>query len=223
MGGWWVADTWQTSPVLTIAWAAWVIVSITLHELAHGWAAIRRGDRTPIELGRMTFNPLVHMGTMSLIAFAVIGIAWGSMPVNPSRLRGRYAEAFVAAAGPAVNLVLAIGCIVLLASWELVRSSSVGASIPDHIGVNMATVFWAGALLNIVLLMFNLIPVPPLDGSRILADFVPSYGRMFEGPQGQYVGLGLFMLMFLFGFDVMWSASAWLVNSAVTALLMPFA
>ncbi len=223
MDGWWVADTWQKSPVLTIAWAAWVIVSITLHELAHGWAAIRRGDRTPIELGRMTFNPIVHMGTMSLIAFAVIGIAWGSMPVNPSRLRGRYAEAFVAAAGPAVNLVLAIGCILLLAAWELVTNSNAGASIPPHIGANLATVFWAGALLNIVLLMFNLIPVPPLDGSRILADFVPSYGRMFDGPQGQYVGLGLFMLMFFFGFDVMWSASAWVVNSAVAVLLLPFA
>ena len=106
--GWWVADFLRAfGPAFVIAWAFWIIFSICLHELSHGWAAIALGDRTPIESGHMTFNPLVHMGGMSLVAFALIGIAWGAMPINPARLRGRYAEALVALAGPAMNLVLA--------------------------------------------------------------------------------------------------------------------
>ena len=80
--GWWVTDALSVSPVLLISWVVWVIGSIVLHELAHGWAAISRGDRTPIERGHMTWNPLIHMGGMSLLVFAVVGIAWGMMPVN---------------------------------------------------------------------------------------------------------------------------------------------
>ncbi len=97
--GWWAAQLWQTSPVLLISWVFWVIASITLHELGHAWAAIRLGDDTPIHTRHMTVNPIVHMGPMSLIAFALLGFAWGSMPINPSRLRGTHAHAIVAAAG----------------------------------------------------------------------------------------------------------------------------
>ncbi|VAX40844.1 hypothetical protein MNBD_PLANCTO03-1356, partial [hydrothermal vent metagenome] len=86
-GGWWVEVYWQQDKVLLVSWVFWLFVSIVLHELAHGFAAIRCGDRTPIELGHMTPNPLVHMGPASLIAFALFGLAWGSMPVNPSRFR----------------------------------------------------------------------------------------------------------------------------------------
>ncbi len=222
MSGWWVADFWERSPVLMISWAAWVIISITLHELAHGWAAIRRGDRTPIELGRMTYNPLVHMGGMSLLAFALIGIAWGSMPVNPSRLRGRHAEAYVAAAGPAMNLLIAMACVVLFAGWNVLIASPMGASIPDHVRGNVQDVFWAGALLNVVLILFNLIPIPPLDGSRIVADFSPGYARLFDGPQGQYLGLGLFIAMWLFGFGMLFTLAATIVRSAVAVLMLPF-
>jgi hypothetical protein len=96
----------------------WVIGSIVLHELAHGWAAIRLGDTTPRDLGHMTWNPLVHMGGFSLVVFAVIGIAWGMMPVDPSRLRGRYGDALVALAGPAMNIVLAaVSFAVWLVLW----------------------------------------------------------------------------------------------------------
>lgn len=222
MHGWWVSDLWSISPVLMIAWAGWVIVSITLHELSHGWAAISRGDRTPIEMGHMTFNPVVHMGSMSLIAFALLGIAWGMMPVNPSRMRGRYSDAFVAAAGPAMNVALAILNIVLLVAWSVAVHSSLGSSIPAHIQDNAMMVFRAGALLNVVLVLFNLLPIPPLDGSRIAANFFPSYARLFEGPQGQYVGLGLFVVMWLFGFSALFGAAAWTVDTCTTILLIPF-
>jgi hypothetical protein len=84
-GGWGFAELWEMRPMLAVAWAVWVIASVCLHELSHGVAAIKLGDNTPIYTGHMTWNPLVHMGRMSLIMFALVGLAWGMMPVTPSR------------------------------------------------------------------------------------------------------------------------------------------
>src|SRR5262245_39838763 len=103
---WWVADAWNAGPIHLLAWVFWVIFSIVLHELAHGWTAIRCGDRTPIETGHMTWNPVVHMGQASLVMFALVGIAWGAMPINPANFRGRYDNARVALAGPSMNVLL---------------------------------------------------------------------------------------------------------------------
>lgn len=175
--GWWFAETLARDPALLISWIVWVIGSIVLHELAHGWAAIRLGDNTPIETGHMTWNPLVHMGGMSLIVFALVGIAWGAMPVNPNRFRGRHADALVAAAGPAMNLSLAAICILAGGLWEA-YASGVGSPLFENFG----TFFFAGAFLNIILAAFNLLPVPPLDGSRILASFHNGYARLASDP-----------------------------------------
>ena len=88
MNNWWVHQQYYEGGIsLVVGWAFWVILSITLHELAHGWAALRQGDTTPRDTGHMTWDPLVHMGGMSLIMFALIGIAWGVMPTDPSRYR----------------------------------------------------------------------------------------------------------------------------------------
>jgi len=84
-----------------------IIFSICFHELAHGLVAVWLGDDTPIEEGRLTLSPFVHMGLFSLICLLVAGIAWGAMPVNENRLRGRYGVALVAIAGPATNVLLA--------------------------------------------------------------------------------------------------------------------
>jgi Zn-dependent protease len=114
-----VSDLYQENPVALASWVFWVIASIVLHELGHGIAAIRSGDRTPIDTGHMTWNPLVHMGPISLLCFAILGFCWGAMPVDPSRFRGRYDEAKVAAAGPCMNFGLAITCAVLYAVWHI--------------------------------------------------------------------------------------------------------
>lgn len=108
---------WEESPAVLVSWVFWVIVSIVLHELGHGFTAIRAGDRTPIELGHMTPNPIVHMGRSSLIAFALFGFAWGAMPVNPSKFRGPYDRLKVSGAGPAVNVGLAVVCGLACGVW----------------------------------------------------------------------------------------------------------
>lgn len=160
-----------------------VIVSICLHELAHGFAAIALGDNTPEERGHITMNPLVHMGPIALIMLAVIGISWGAMPVDRTRLRGRYAEAIVAAAGPATNLVLALIGMTILGLWY--RFGTVDTS--NHMVDNATMLLRVMGMFNLVLFALNLMPVPPLDGSRILGNFVPAYERWIEDPTMQGV------------------------------------
>lgn len=198
LGSWWVSNVLNmpNGTVILVSWVVLVIGSIVLHELAHGWAAISRGDRTPIETGHMTWNPIVHMGQTSLILFLLFGIAFGAMPVNPSRFRGRHARAFVAAAGPAMNVVLAGVCIVL---GGIVVGF--GHQIGDPLAGNLVAFFRIGAMLNIVLCIFNLVPIPPLDGSRIVADFSPEYDNLWQSENAQWVAMGLFLLVFLFGGD----------------------
>lgn len=190
---WWAAQLWQESPVLLVSWVFWVIFSITLHELAHGWTAIRHGDDTPIHTGHMTVNPIVHMGPMSLVAFALLGIAWGAMPVDPSRLKGRHAGALVAAAGPAMNAGLAVICIVLGACVvELLPRADASADTVSR----LVQFFAAGSVLNILLCLFNLVPIPPLDGSRILATYSRRYVEFATSSAGQGVMFIAFALMF---------------------------
>lgn len=200
--GWWVAKWYEAAgPFVIVAWVVIVLGSITLHELAHGWAAIWRGDRTPIESGHMTWNPVVHMGLPSLIVFALVGIAWGLMPVNPSRFRGRYDDALVAIAGPVMNLFLGALCIVLGAAWVAVAGgyASPALAVPDKAYADVQTFFRLGAALNVTLAVFNMLPAPPLDGSRILATFWPRYRDVIDGPNGQNIALFSLIVLLYFG------------------------
>src|SRR4051812_20537723 len=120
----------QRDPRYFFAVVITVVVSITIHELAHGVVAVWRGDRTPIDQGHMTLNPAVHMGAFSVIALLVAGIAWGAMPISPSRLRGRYAEAMVAVAGPVSNLLLAMLSLTALGIWFPVGQDTLTPGTP---------------------------------------------------------------------------------------------
>lgn len=179
------------------------IVSITLHELAHGWAAIWQGDRTPIELGHMTLNPIVHMGWFSIILLLTAGLAFGLMPVTPSRFRSRYGDALVSAAGPAMNLLIAIVVLTALGLWR--RGAGEWTGEPGF-EENMGQFLWMAGYTNVVAVMLNLVPIPPLDGSRILADFWPRYRGWVQSVQDPRMFLGallaLFYLPYLLGFSL---------------------
>lgn len=181
---------WNDDPAFVISWLVWIVVSITLHELAHGWAAIRRGDDTPIHTGHMTWNPIVHMGWPSVIMLALVGIAWGQMPVNPSRFKGRHADAAVAAAGPAMNFGLAVGNVLAAALW-----CGYAQGIADPLWSNFATFFFVGASANAALMVLNLVPIPPLDGSRIVASFSPGYRRALMHPQAGVISIVAFLVL----------------------------
>jgi Zn-dependent protease len=190
--GWWIAEFARAGAyVELVSWIFWVLASITLHELAHAWAAIWQGDDTPIRVGRMAANPIVQMGRISLIVFAVCGIAWGLMPVNPTRFRdGRRGDVYVAVAGPLMNLAIAAAALVLLWSWQDLGPQGTA------LAVNVRTFLYLGLVLNLILAVFNLLPVPPLDGSRILAGISRRFEGWYNHPQAAIIGTFIFLAIF---------------------------
>jgi Zn-dependent protease len=186
----------------------WVIGSIVLHELAHGWAALCQGDQTPRELDRMTINPWVHMGPFALLMFALVGITWGMMPTDPSRYRwGRRGRIVVSAAGPAMNLLLAAVALTILGVWRGLSSN------PPEQAVQF---LFVGGYLNIALAMLNLLPVPPLDGSGILAGISRRWYSWSQNPQvALYSMLILMALFFMAGLgSALFGSSLLLANAA---------
>ncbi|MBC8203646.1 MAG: site-2 protease family protein [Planctomycetes bacterium] len=189
-GGWWVHDLWNAGRATElVAWIFWVLASISLHELAHGWAAMWEGDDTPQKTGHMTANPVVHMGVPSIVVFMIIGIAWGMMPVNPYRFRhGKWGRIFVSAAGPLMNLVLAF--------LTLTAAGIISASMDQtETSVQIIVFLMMGGFLNFVLFAFNLLPIPPLDGSTILANLFPAVARLYAKPQSAMIGLFLMLML----------------------------
>ena len=116
-----------------------VIISIVLHELAHGWAAIWQGDDTPRQMGHMTADPMVHMGGFSILMLVLVGMAFGLMPVNPRNFRSRYGDALVSAAGPAMNFLLAFIALTALVVW--VKASGDAAEGPAKNGQFFLQIF----------------------------------------------------------------------------------
>lgn len=200
MGRWWLSDAWQADPVRALSWIAWVIVSITLHELGHGFMALRCGDATPRALNRITLNPFVHIPRNAWFMFALFGFTWGFMPVSPSNFRRRYDDARVSAAGPAVNLGLFVLCAFACALWVAKGSGLVA----DHVFQNVGTFFLVGSFINLMGFVFNLIPIPPLDGWHILSDFSPPFRRLWTGQNGTMIGLIAFALLFFVGGGRIW-------------------
>lgn len=173
----------RTIPLRIIA----ILIAVTVHEYAHAWMADRLGDPTPRMRGRLSLNPLVHLDIMGTLLLLIAGFGWAKpVEVNPRYFTDwRRGMLIVAAAGPLSNVTLAF-LIGLLFQFGLVDPS-----------------MWVGRLalftiyLNLVLAIFNLLPVPPLDGSKILSGILPPaqavvYDRL--APYGPLVLLALILL-----------------------------
>jgi len=159
-------------------WALPVLVAVVFHEVAHGWVACKLGDPTAARLGRLTLNPLAHIDIFGSILVPLMLIVANSpfvfgyakpVPVNYANLRNPKRDMIgVAAAGPVMNLLLALGCTVLWKSLAPLRGAE-GFSFLAPI-VLMAQ---SGILINIALAVFNAFPLPPLDGGRVLVGLLP--------------------------------------------------
>jgi len=170
-----------------------LILGVTVHEFMHAWSALKLGDTTAYYQGRVTLNPSSHFDPLGfiLMVFLALGIgilAWGRpVPVNPNRLQwGRQGFALTALAGPASNLVLAslVALPVRLGEVELIGFP--GLLIEQII------------FINLLLTAFNLVPIPPLDGSKILAGILPAFWWPYLARLEQY-GFGILLILILFG------------------------
>jgi len=197
------------------------LLAVTLHEVAHGFSAEKFGDPTARLLGRLTLNPLKHLDPIGTIALLVFGFGWARpVPVNANNLRHPHKDMiWVSLAGPLANLMLALFCALLLrvvvyAAASLVETSQVLAFIKP---IGLMAAF--GLYINVILCLFNLLPIPPLDGGRVLMGVLPE-------KQSQLLRriepFGLLLIVFLVFGTSLWSAAFGpAVHHVVTVLAGP--
>jgi Zn-dependent protease len=186
-----------------------LLYSVILHELAHGWAAYRMGDPTAKSLGRLTINPLKHLDPMGTLMLFFFGFGWAKpVPVNPNLLRDRRkGMILVSAAGVITNMLLAF-CALFL--YRLLSPS------PSGIAAQLLYYF---ARINIILAAFNLIPLPPLDGSKILMGFAPPGLQKSLFRLERYGLLIIIALLYLGVLDPVIRFFEWMILSLIKLLL----
>jgi Zn-dependent protease len=179
--------------------AAPLLFAIVIHETAHGWMALRFGDPTARDAGRLTLNPLPHIdpiGTIVvplLLHFSGTGFLFGwakPVPVNPYFLRNPKEDMmWVSLAGPGANMLAALACGIIIRTVKLMPGGLVmGSSL---FGI-LVTMIAYGMIINLVLACFNMIPIPPLDGSKVLMRFLPP---RYDHIMLQLQGMGMFLLI----------------------------
>ena len=164
------------NPISIIA----ILIAVSIHEWAHAMVATRLGDPTPGDAGRLSINPLAHLDILGIVMFLTVGFGWAKpVPINPSYFKNHKRDVCLTAiAGPLSNLVLAIigliGLRVLgehagLSAWDLLNVDGTGPVW----SVFLIQLFGAMVFINLGLMAFNLLPIAPLDGSKVLEVFVP--------------------------------------------------
>ncbi|ASJ76381.1 site-2 protease family protein [Granulosicoccus antarcticus] len=192
-----------------------IVISLSCHEFGHAWSAKLYGDNTAQKQGRLTLNPIAHIDPMGLLMIIIVGFGWARpVPTNPNNFTSFWASLVIAAAGPLANLILAFLAINIYAlaamnGYTFVQSESA------------STFFYLFTYINLLLMLFNLIPIGPLDGHYILPYFLPraiskAY-RDLNQRYGAFAVLGLLLLSYagLPIFDALRAAAQWLMSALV--------
>ena len=170
------------------------ILGVTIHEFAHAWSAYQLGDPTAQRMGRITLNPIAHIDPIGFLGMMMIAIGWPAfgwgkpVPVNPNLLRGHHrGMAITALAGPLSNVIIATTLAIPLRFGNVELTGFAETLVVQTIYINL---FMAA---------FNLIPVPPLDGLKILNGFLPSFWYQYIAPMERYGIIILFAVIFIGG------------------------
>ena len=193
------------------------LIAITFHELSHGVAAYWLGDNTAKLQGRLTLNPFAHLDLFGLLCMIVIGIGWAKpVPVNPYNFKHpKWGMALTALAGPLSNVVLAFFC-TLIALYITFASTSA-------VLLSLAQFLYLTATLSAGLAVFNLIPVPPLDGSKLLYPLLPHRVTYWLNKYASYFLFAFFALMILGVFsDLIGAGQVWIMNGIMSFIIRIF-
>ncbi|MBQ7450303.1 site-2 protease family protein [bacterium] len=211
--------TLLSDPRFYIFWITISIFSTCIHEFAHAITAYWQGDDTAKLMGRFTLNPMVHMGKVSLLCLLFFGLCWGLCPVNPNKLKHSYSDAVVSFAGPLSNIIISFIFSILYCYFSKYENTSI-------IMNNFIYFCWIGAYSEFVIGIFNLIPVPPLDGSKIFEYIVPKVKPIYcnMGNNGLFA---LFLILCVFEpiNNMLWESGVVFVNAvsylyySITALI----
>lgn len=225
-----------------------MLITLTVHEYMHGRVAYALGDPTARSLGRLTLNPIKHIDPIGALCMIFLGFGWAKpVPVNSRYFKRPQRDmALVAIAGPISNLVLALlGCLLFFTTVEVANAlltfgyfgfdggiiyyspnpfmTGTGLIAPDSIAFeavkNLILFFYYFHFANITLAVFNLIPIPPLDGSRVLTQFLPPrlYWQLMQ--YEQYFGIALMILVLLGSFTGVLSAVSGFISDGMVGLI----
>ncbi len=182
-------------PRIFVVFIAALALAITVHEFAHAYSAKFFGDTTAQELGRVSLNPLVHLDPWGLVFLLLVGFGWGKpVPVDPLRLGKKTQELYVALAGPMANFLTAF-----LLGLPYRFAAIQNPALLQTFGYQALNVFIG---FNLILLAFNLLPIPPLDGSKIIAVFLPWESRLAFEQLGIPILFGLLVLSSFSGYSI---------------------
>jgi len=206
-----------------------LLFSMVAHEYAHGYAALRQGDRTAHDLGRLTFNPVKHIDPFMTVLLPLItwmsgGFIFGGakpVPVDPRNYRHyRRGDIIVSLAGIVTNLVLAAVCALLIVPLGMLGHAA--PSMMPSLAI-LQEMMRAGVLFNLILAFFNLLPIPPLDGSHVAKHLLPPAWGMRYAQLGRF-GFVIVLLFLTVGqrWLAIWMAPASTLNAVANALVSPY-
>jgi len=204
-----------------------ILFALSLHETAHGYAAYKCGDMTAYHMGRLTLNPMRHLDPIGFLCMLVFGFGWAKpVPINTRNFQNpKRGMAISAAAGPLANLILGLISAALYGFFTALQAylfyQTGGNSFAVTVVSWTAVVFELGAYMNLIFAVFNLLPVPPFDGSRLAFAFLPPktyFGMMKYERQIMFgILLGLLVLSYVFDF----SPFGWVASKLTYAVANP--
>ena len=202
-----------------------ILLSLTIHEVAHGYVAYKCGDRTAYNLGRLTLNPLKHLDPIGVVCMLIFGYGWAKpVPVNTRNFDNpKKGMAITAAAGPLANLIMGVLSAVLYGFFTVFHVylfyTAGGSFITTCIEI-VSTLCLLGALYNFMFMAFNLIPIPPFDGSRLALAFLPprTYFKLMQYERQIMFGMLIALLVLSrLGF----SPFSWIANELTQLIATP--